>query len=497
MLRVLSPQPGGFLNPLARAAPSLLGSRRRLPTAMRRRKKSRGPARPRRGLATPLLAHQEALEKEEDFAAGPTASLGPAPRLGEEENSGGCPQAPSGSHDQEEGPRRCGEGPRRCGEGATAWLETEEHLEEVGDGQKQPSDSPSRSPQDREFHGAGGEPEGGLKLPGGDTPSCPQSGPDLGHAVTRNPHVRSLFYCPSEEDDEAGDWPSEEEGDDGGGCSGADWPDSEEDTRREENKALWGALCCGQDPFNPLRWAGAPLGSTPPRPKDQKFRVSFYLCGLTLEAEKVGDPWKPPEKPWPMRRGVPSRTHCCELGSRGARDPVKAETSDSEGNRTAKKVQFSPVVTVHPLLVWPFASRAARQGPWEELARDRSRFAGASSSWGPSWSPAWTRDTGPEPGGRCTGQDRRWPSPSMRERRTQGRSCGTCLSSSALKGRRTQASGRVMLGSTHPSPPIIGEWRTQASGMEDSARPQTLSPLGWLPWCPPPLSGDWINPSGS
>ncbi|CAM4704018.1 unnamed protein product [Caretta caretta] len=374
MLRILSPQPGGFLNPLARAAPSLLGSRRRLPTAMRRRKKSRGPARPRRGLATPLLAHQEALEKEEDFAAGPTASLGPAPRLGEEENSGGCPQAPSGSHDQEEGPRRCGEGPRRCGEGATAWLETEEHLEEVGDGQKQPSDSPSRSPQDREFHGAGGEAEGGLKLPGGDTPSCPQSGPDLGHAVTRNPHVRSLFYCPSEEDDEAGDWPSEEEGDDGGGCSGADWPDSEEDTRREENKALWGALCCGQDPFNPLRWAGAPLGSTPPRPKDQKFRVSFYLCGLTLEAEKVGDPWKPPEKPWPMRRGVPNRTHCCELGSRGARDPVKAETSDSEGNRTAKKVQFSPVVTVHPLLVWPFASRAARQGPWEELARDRSRF---------------------------------------------------------------------------------------------------------------------------
>ncbi|EMP41575.1 Tubby protein like protein [Chelonia mydas] len=304
------------------------------------RRKSRGPARPRRGLATPLLAHQEALEKEEDFAAGPTASQGPAPHRRQGENSGGHPQAPPGSHDREEG-ARCGEGPKRCGEGATARLETEEHLEEVGDGQKQPPDSPSWSPQDREFHGAGGKPEGGPKLPGGDTPSCPQSGPDLGHAVTRNPHVWSLFYCPSEEDDEAGDWPSEEEGDDGEGCSGADWPDSEEepeeDARCEENKALWGALGCGQDPFNPLRWAGAPLGSTQPRPKDQKFRVSFYLCGLTSEAEKVGDPWKPPEKPWPMRRGVPGRTHCCELGSRGAGDPVKAETSDLEGNRTAKK----------------------------------------------------------------------------------------------------------------------------------------------------------------
>ncbi|XP_038237507.1 protein phosphatase 1 regulatory subunit 15A [Dermochelys coriacea] len=343
----------------------------------RRRNKSRGPARPRRGpahprrgLATPLLAHQEALEKEEDFAAGPTASQGLAPRRGEGENSGGCPQPPSGSHNREED-ASCGEGPKRCEEEAMARLEIEEHLEEV-------VDSPSRSLQDREFCGAGGKPEGGLKLPGGDTPSCLQSSTDLGHAVTRNPHVLSLFYCPSEEDDEAGDWPSEEEGDDGGGCSGADWPDSEEepedDARREENKALWGALCCGRDPFNPLCLAGAPVGSTPPRPKDQKFRVSFYFCGPTSEAEKVGDPWKPPQKPWPMRQGVCGRTHCCELESRGARDPIKAETSDLEGNRTAKKVRFSPFVTVHPLLVWPFASRAARRGPWEELARDRSRF---------------------------------------------------------------------------------------------------------------------------
>ncbi|XP_044844098.1 protein phosphatase 1 regulatory subunit 15A [Mauremys mutica] len=368
MLRVLSPQLGGLLDVLTWAVLSLLGYWRRLPAAVmmrrrrrQRRRKSRGPARPCHGLATPLPAHRGVPEEGEDFAAGPAASQGPAPHWGGE-NSGGSPQAPSVSHDQEEGVN--------CGEEATARLETFLHLEEVGDGQKQPRDGPSWSPQDRECHGAGGEPEGGLKPPGGDAPSCPQGGTDLGHPVTRNPHVLSLFYCPSEEedDDDAGDWPSEEEGDDGGGCSGADWTDS------EENEALWGTLCRGQDPFNPLRLAGGPPDPTTPRPKNQEFRVSFYLRGSDSEAEKEGDPWQPPEKPWPMRRGVPSRTRCCELGSRGAGDPVKAETSNSEGNRTAKKVRFSPVVTVHPLLVWPFASRAARRGPWEELARDRSRF---------------------------------------------------------------------------------------------------------------------------
>ncbi|XP_043535321.1 protein phosphatase 1 regulatory subunit 15B-like [Chiloscyllium plagiosum] len=52
---------------------------------------------------------------------------------------------------------------------------------------------------------------------------------------------------------------------------------------------------------------------------------------------------------------------------------VKPKTSKSDG-KTVKKVRFSPVVTVHSMIAWDFAYRAARKGPWEQYARDRSRF---------------------------------------------------------------------------------------------------------------------------
>lgn len=40
------------------------------------------------------------------------------------------------------------------------------------------------------------------------------------------------------------------------------------------------------------------------------------------------------------------------------------------------KVQFNLQPTVHTMIKWNFAYRAARRGPWEEMARDRDRFKG-------------------------------------------------------------------------------------------------------------------------
>ncbi|XP_011305806.1 uncharacterized protein [Fopius arisanus] len=74
-----------------------------------------------------------------------------------------------------------------------------------------------------------------------------------------------------------------------------------------------------------------------------------------------------------------SSEDCCQSDEGDLRDSsdegdLRDSSDEDEEDTTEQKVRFNLEPTIHTMIQWNYAYRAARRGPWEEMARDRERF---------------------------------------------------------------------------------------------------------------------------
>ncbi|XP_050972168.1 histone H3.v1-like [Labeo rohita] len=140
----------------------------------------------------------------------------------------------------------------------------------------------------------------------------------------------------SEEEEEEDEECEEDEDEDSG------WSDEDDDEGDSEASAesleLWESFLNSSDPYNPLSFCSSISSRTNAKQNQQ--------------------------------------SPCSQSKTQSAPDTRLEECEPRPNSKEGgKKVCFSDKVTVHPLVAWSFASRAARDGScWMQMARDRGRF---------------------------------------------------------------------------------------------------------------------------
>ncbi|XP_051899234.1 protein phosphatase 1 regulatory subunit 15B-like [Pristis pectinata] len=123
----------------------------------------------------------------------------------------------------------------------------------------------------------------------------------------------------------------------------------------EESDQMWDSFFQNTDPLNPSNFSACTTTCA-----SSNQGVKEGACSTELSKEGLSE--------------TPGLCFNTDL-SNGMEQPAPTSKQESsENQRTVKKVRFCPVVEVHRMIVWDFAYRAARKGPWEQHARDRSRF---------------------------------------------------------------------------------------------------------------------------
>lgn len=112
--------------------------------------------------------------------------------------------------------------------------------------------------------------------------------------------------------------------------------------------------------------------------------IDIVGCKLTEDREDLETDSRVNRKRLQSDRSVDSEDSYCIVFETGSESDYETDydyntTDDDDDDDNAdrgnkSKVRFSPHPKIHTMITWDYAYRAARRGPWEEMARDRERF---------------------------------------------------------------------------------------------------------------------------